>query len=163
MKILHFHPSLSGGGIEAMICGLANEMCRQGHDVTIGTIFKPKDTDIFCAPFSSTAVSTDVRIVFPAPADAPVSGNNTAILCGSSEYVPYMFENGPCSRFDGRPITVSDGTDQSASVVSLPEQPAKINVAIKYVKAEAQAKILNKIKEIPRIIVEKINNKNVNF
>lgn len=47
MKILHFHPSMSGGGIEAMICGLANEMCRQGHDVTIGTIFKPKDTDIF--------------------------------------------------------------------------------------------------------------------
>ena len=38
---------MAGGGIEAMICGLANEMYRQGHDVTVGTIFTPKDKDIF--------------------------------------------------------------------------------------------------------------------
>ena len=43
---------MSGGGIEAMICGLANEMCGQGHDVTIGTIFKPKDSDIFWSRIS---------------------------------------------------------------------------------------------------------------
>lgn len=47
MKVLHFHPSMAGGGIEAMICGLANEMCNQGIDVTVGTIFKPKDKDVF--------------------------------------------------------------------------------------------------------------------
>lgn len=47
MKILHFHPSMAGGGIEAMICGLANEMYNQGFDVTVGTIFKPKAKDVF--------------------------------------------------------------------------------------------------------------------
>lgn len=47
MKILHFHPSMAGGGIEAMICGLANEMFNQGCDVTVGTIFKPKAKDVF--------------------------------------------------------------------------------------------------------------------
>ena len=33
MKILHIHPSMAGGGIEAMICGLVNEMAKV-HDVT---------------------------------------------------------------------------------------------------------------------------------
>ena len=41
MKILHIHPSMAGGGIEAMICGLVNEMAKV-HDVTLCTIFEPK-------------------------------------------------------------------------------------------------------------------------
>lgn len=46
MKILHIHPSLAGGGIEAMICGLANEMAKT-EDVTVCSIFEPKETDVF--------------------------------------------------------------------------------------------------------------------
>ena len=46
MKILHIHPSMAGGGIEAMICGLVNEMAKY-HDVTLCTIYKPKKEDIF--------------------------------------------------------------------------------------------------------------------
>ncbi|MCR4920855.1 MAG: glycosyltransferase [Bacteroidaceae bacterium] len=47
MKILHIHPSMQGGGIEAVITSLANEMARQGHDVTVCSIYQPKDDDIF--------------------------------------------------------------------------------------------------------------------
>lgn len=46
MKILHIHPSLVGGGIEAMICGLANEMAKT-EDVTVCSIFQPKENDVF--------------------------------------------------------------------------------------------------------------------
>lgn len=46
MKILHIHPSMAGGGIEAMICGLVNEMAKH-HDVTLCTIYKPKKEDVF--------------------------------------------------------------------------------------------------------------------
>lgn len=46
MKILHIHPSLAGGGIEAMICGLVNEMAKT-EDVTVCSIFEPKEDDIF--------------------------------------------------------------------------------------------------------------------
>ncbi|MBO7261335.1 MAG: glycosyltransferase family 4 protein [Alistipes sp.] len=46
MKILHIHPSLAGGGIEAIICALVNEMVKR-HDVTMATIFAPKDSDVF--------------------------------------------------------------------------------------------------------------------
>ena len=46
MKILHIHPSLAGGGIEAIICALLNEMV-ESHDVTMATIFAPKDSDVF--------------------------------------------------------------------------------------------------------------------
>lgn len=46
MRILHIHTSLSGGGIEAMICGLVNEMVV-ANDVTLATIFRPKASDIF--------------------------------------------------------------------------------------------------------------------
>jgi len=45
MKILHFIPSLRGGGIKTLVCALANEMAREGHDVTICTISRPKNTD----------------------------------------------------------------------------------------------------------------------
>lgn len=46
MKILHIHPSLAGGGIEAMICGLANEMAKT-ENVTVASIYTPKSKDIF--------------------------------------------------------------------------------------------------------------------
>lgn len=46
MKILHIHPSLAGGGIEAMISGLANEMVKT-EDVTVCSIFEPKSSDVF--------------------------------------------------------------------------------------------------------------------
>lgn len=46
MKVLHIHTSMSGGGIEAIICALLNEMVER-HDVTMATIFTPKASDIF--------------------------------------------------------------------------------------------------------------------
>lgn len=52
MKILHIHPAMAGGGCEAMICGLANEMAKT-QDVIVCSIFEPKDTDIFWFKLSS--------------------------------------------------------------------------------------------------------------
>ena len=52
MKILHIHPTLAGGGIEAMVCGLANEMAERGEDVTVCSLFEPKETDVFWAKLS---------------------------------------------------------------------------------------------------------------
>lgn len=46
MKILHLHPSLKCGGIEAMITSLANEMCKTDN-VTVCSIYEPKDSDQF--------------------------------------------------------------------------------------------------------------------
>ena len=46
MKILHIHPSMGGGGIEAMICALVNEMSKS-NDVTLCTIYSPKKNDVF--------------------------------------------------------------------------------------------------------------------
>lgn len=46
MKILHIHPSLASGGIEAMICALANEMSH-GHSVSVCSIYKPKTEHLF--------------------------------------------------------------------------------------------------------------------
>ena len=46
MKILHIHPSLASGGIEAMICGLANEMAKT-NDVTVCSLFEPHSNDLF--------------------------------------------------------------------------------------------------------------------
>ena len=47
MRILHIHPSMLSGGIEAMICATASEMARLGHDVTFCSIYQPKPDDIF--------------------------------------------------------------------------------------------------------------------
>ena len=47
MRILHIHPSMLGGGIESVICSIAGEMARQGHDVTVCSIYRPKEDDIF--------------------------------------------------------------------------------------------------------------------
>lgn len=46
MKILHIHTTMCGGGIEAMICGLANEMVNT-NDVTVCTLFEPAPDDVF--------------------------------------------------------------------------------------------------------------------
>lgn len=46
MKILHFHTSMSGGGIESIICSLLNELVDR-HNVFMATIFAPKETDVF--------------------------------------------------------------------------------------------------------------------
>ncbi len=47
MKILHIHPSMKAGGIEAMICALANEMALQGHDVSVCSIYEQTCNDVF--------------------------------------------------------------------------------------------------------------------
>ena len=44
---------MAGGGIEAMICGLVNEMAKV-HDVTLCTIFEPKKEDVFEKKLSSS-------------------------------------------------------------------------------------------------------------
>lgn len=44
---------MAGGGIEAMICGLVNEMAKV-HDVTLCTIFEPKKEDVFENKLSSS-------------------------------------------------------------------------------------------------------------
>lgn len=46
MRILHIHPSMASGGIEAMICALSNEMAKT-ENVTICSIFEPSPTDSF--------------------------------------------------------------------------------------------------------------------
>lgn len=46
MRILHIHPSLGSGGIEAMICGLANRMAGR-HDVTVCSIFDTNESQVF--------------------------------------------------------------------------------------------------------------------
>ena len=46
MRILQFHTKMVSGGIEAIVCGLANEMCKT-EDVTLCTIFKPTENDVF--------------------------------------------------------------------------------------------------------------------
>lgn len=51
MKILQIHTKLVSGGIEAIVCGLANEMAKD-HEVTVCTIFEPKDDDVFYARLS---------------------------------------------------------------------------------------------------------------
>lgn len=46
MKILHFHTSMGQGGIEAIICGLVNNMSLF-HDVSLCTIFAIDNQQIF--------------------------------------------------------------------------------------------------------------------
>lgn len=46
MNILHIHPSMHGGGIESMICGLANAMAERA-EVSVCSIFQPKESDVF--------------------------------------------------------------------------------------------------------------------
>lgn len=46
MRILQIHTVMRGGGVEAMICGLANEMSKT-EDVTVCSIFQPSENDVF--------------------------------------------------------------------------------------------------------------------
>lgn len=46
MKILHIHPTMRSGGIEAIICSMVNEMSID-NDVTLCTIFEPNSNDVF--------------------------------------------------------------------------------------------------------------------
>lgn len=46
MKILQIHTKMVSGGIEAIVCGLSNEMSKS-HDVTMCTIFQPNKEDVF--------------------------------------------------------------------------------------------------------------------
>lgn len=46
MKILQFHRYLGAGGIEAMVCGLSNEMAKT-EDVTVCTVIRPYESDVF--------------------------------------------------------------------------------------------------------------------
>lgn len=55
MKILHIHPSMACGGIEAMICALSNEMAKT-EDVTVCSIFKPLQSDSFWYKLRSNIV-----------------------------------------------------------------------------------------------------------
>lgn len=53
MKILQIHMAMSGGGVEAMICNLANEMSKT-EDVTVCSIFMPQKTDVFWGKLSGS-------------------------------------------------------------------------------------------------------------
>lgn len=64
MKILHIHPSMAGGGIEAMICGLANIMVEK-EDVSVCSIFKPKEKDVFWKKLSSKVHKLSLNKVNP--------------------------------------------------------------------------------------------------
>ena len=52
MNILHIHPAMHGGGIESMICGLANTMAER-ESVSVCSIFEPKASDVFWHKLSS--------------------------------------------------------------------------------------------------------------
>lgn len=64
MKILHLHPSMAGGGIEAIICALVNNLSYR-HSVTLATIFSPKKTDVFEAKISSRVHRVNFGKVHP--------------------------------------------------------------------------------------------------
>ena len=52
MRILQLHTKMVSGGIEAIVCGLANELSKT-EDVTLCTIFKPTEDDVFYKKLSS--------------------------------------------------------------------------------------------------------------
>ena len=60
MKILHIHPSLNDGGIESMINGLVNAQCAD-HDVTVCSIFEPKETNQFWTSIDSRVKRTTLH------------------------------------------------------------------------------------------------------
>lgn len=64
MKILHIHPSMKSGGIEAMICALANEMAKT-EDVTVCSIFVPASTDVFWNKLSSSVKKVTIGKTSP--------------------------------------------------------------------------------------------------
>lgn len=59
MKILHMHTSMGQGGIEAIVCGLVNEMSKQ-HEVSLCTIFARREDQIFERQLSSRVQRFDL-------------------------------------------------------------------------------------------------------
>lgn len=55
---------MKGGGIEAMICALANEMSKT-EDVTVCSIFKPTPSDVFWNKLLSTVKKIDLGKIAP--------------------------------------------------------------------------------------------------
>ena len=47
MRILLIHTSMSGGGIQSVVCNLANELYRMGESVSVCSISQPSENDIF--------------------------------------------------------------------------------------------------------------------
>ena len=64
MKILHIHTSFTSGGIEAMICGLANEMVKT-ENVSVCSIFKPQENDVFWNKLSPNVCKLSVGKLKP--------------------------------------------------------------------------------------------------
>ena len=64
MKILHIHPSMNGGGIESMICSLANEMSKTA-DVSVCSIFAPTDEAVFWHKLSPSVKKFDLGKTTP--------------------------------------------------------------------------------------------------
>ncbi len=60
MKILHIHPAMSQGGIEAMITSLANKMSEMGEDVSVCSIFIPTKEAIFWNKLNSQIKKFDL-------------------------------------------------------------------------------------------------------
>ena len=59
MRILHMHTSMGQGGIEAIVCGLVNEMSKQ-HDVSLCTIFARREDQVFERQLSSRVCRFDL-------------------------------------------------------------------------------------------------------
>lgn len=47
MKILQIHTSMSGGGIQSVVCALSNELAQMGEDVTVCSVSQPEKDDVF--------------------------------------------------------------------------------------------------------------------
>jgi glycosyltransferase involved in cell wall biosynthesis len=62
MRVLLMHRSLGAGGIEAFVCGLANELAKH-VDVTVCTIFKPNPTDLFYSRLSDSVAKESINKV----------------------------------------------------------------------------------------------------
>lgn len=59
MKILQIHTKMVSGGIEAIVCSLANEMSKT-HEVTMCTIFQPNNDDIFYEKLSTRVIKDTI-------------------------------------------------------------------------------------------------------
>lgn len=59
MKIVQFHSSLTSGGVEAMVVGLANSMSKS-ESVDVCLMYKPKESDIFLKKLSDDITVYDL-------------------------------------------------------------------------------------------------------
>lgn len=62
MRVLLMHRSLGAGGIEAFVCGLANELAKHA-DVTVCTITKPNPSDLFYSRLSDRVAKESINKV----------------------------------------------------------------------------------------------------